>query len=273
MELNNPKIPEIVVVVALLLVSLAAIAQAEGSVPAPEEAWSRTFGGSNNDTALSVQQTVDGGYIVAGGTKSYGAGEEDLWLIKTDADGNEAWSKTFGGSSSDEARSVQQTDDGSYIVAGFTYSYSAGKDDFWLIKTIAPAAVAERAINEVQSVISHENAKGLNVADAETLLSRAEQAFNTGDYTRARELAAHAKAHALDVDNDGTPNDADFAPSIKNEYIYGIAAAFLLLVAAILIVKRVKVKEVRKIREYKAKLEQWEREGYDPAKLKERWFK
>jgi hypothetical protein len=97
--------------------------------------WSKTFGGSNWDIADSIQQTQDGGYIIAGETGSYGAGKGDFWLIKTDSEGNEEWNKTFGGSERDNADSVQQTSDGGYIVAGWTYSYGAGGGDFWLIKT------------------------------------------------------------------------------------------------------------------------------------------
>ncbi len=100
------------------------------------EQWNSTFGGIRDDSANSVEQTNDGGYILAGSTTSYGAGQNDAWLIKTDAKGNEMWNKTFGGMSYDYASSVQQTPDDGYILAGSTKSYGA-IFDAWLIKTNA----------------------------------------------------------------------------------------------------------------------------------------
>ena len=102
---------------------------------APDETWSKTFGGTSRDWAFSVQQTSDGGYILAGETWSYGAGYSDFWLVKTDSDGKKEWDKTFGGTDRDKAESVQQTRDGGYIIAGETSSYGAGSEDFWLVKT------------------------------------------------------------------------------------------------------------------------------------------
>jgi len=96
--------------------------------------WEKTFGGNSWDEACSIQQTSDGGYIVAGYTSSFGSGSYDVYILKLDTSGNEVWSKTFGESSDDLAWSIQQTSDGGYIVAGYTKSFGAGGEDVYILK-------------------------------------------------------------------------------------------------------------------------------------------
>jgi hypothetical protein len=97
--------------------------------------WLKTFGGAQHDCGRCVQQTTDGGYIVAGYTFSYGAGNSDMYLIKTDASGDTLWTRTFGGMYSDTAFCVRQTAEKDYIIVGSTYSYGAGGGDVYVIKT------------------------------------------------------------------------------------------------------------------------------------------
>jgi hypothetical protein len=97
--------------------------------------WSKTYGGTEDDEACSVVHTGDGGYALAGYTHSFGAGDSDFWLVKTDALGNMQWNKTYGGSYSDEAMSIVQTVDSGYALAG--ESHYAGGSNFCLVKTDA----------------------------------------------------------------------------------------------------------------------------------------
>jgi len=98
--------------------------------------WSKTFGGPGNESGYSVQQTNDGGFIITGNTDGFGAGGSwDVYLVKTDSNGVLQWSKTFGGTGSDEGYSVQQTNDGGFIIAGYTTSFGGG--DVYLVKTFS----------------------------------------------------------------------------------------------------------------------------------------
>ena len=99
------------------------------------EEWNQTYGGDDWDGGFAVFQIDNGGYVILAYTRSFGNGEGDVWLIKTDESGNEEWNQTFGGSSSDQCRSFQETDDGGFILAGVTYSFGNGDADAWLIKT------------------------------------------------------------------------------------------------------------------------------------------
>lgn len=95
--------------------------------------WTRTYGTSGDDWGYSVDQTSDGGYIVAGAAS--GPGFYDLYLVKTDSSGDTLWTRTYGTDGLEGAWSVEQTRDGGYIVAGLTDAYGAGSYDVYLVKT------------------------------------------------------------------------------------------------------------------------------------------
>jgi hypothetical protein len=97
--------------------------------------WNRRYGGTEYEIAWSLVATSDGGYALAGYTRSFGAGESDFWLVKTDNQGNMEWNRTYGGPNMEQAYSVVETSDGGYALAGTTYSFGAGGSDFWLVKT------------------------------------------------------------------------------------------------------------------------------------------
>lgn len=111
--------------------------------------WEKNLGGTSLDQALDVSQTSDGGYIVVGNSHSNNGdvggnnGNSDFWVVKLDSTGTIVWEKNYGGSDSEMARSVQQTPDGGYIVAGYTTSNDIdvsgnhGAEDFWVIKLSA----------------------------------------------------------------------------------------------------------------------------------------
>jgi len=125
---------------ALLLAGCTANAQA------PEIEWQKTYGGTDHESGNDVKSTSDGGYIIAGYTKSADGditenkGGDDYWIIKTDNSGTVQWQKTFGGSGNDRASSIVQTIDGGYIVAGYSNSNNGdvtgnhGANDYWIVK-------------------------------------------------------------------------------------------------------------------------------------------
>ena len=97
--------------------------------------WSKTFGGSDDDTFTHIIQVPDGGYVI-GGDKGGTGTDTDAWLVKTDASGNQLWSRTFGGGLEEEEYGVIRTADGGFAIAGETESFG-GDVAGWLIKTDA----------------------------------------------------------------------------------------------------------------------------------------
>jgi hypothetical protein len=124
------------IVLACLLAACFMLSYAYSS-----DQWVFAFGGPKNDYGYSVQPTKDGGFIVAGSTESFSAGNADVWLIKLESSGRVAWQKSYGGKRFDGAFAVQQLSDEGYAVAGVTQSFGAGRSDIWLLRLNASGNV------------------------------------------------------------------------------------------------------------------------------------
>jgi hypothetical protein len=155
--------------------------------------WQNTYGGSYDDAAHSIQQTTEGGYIIAGETRSTSGqvknnhGGVDFWVIKLNANGQLVWQNTYGGSKDDEAYSVKQTPDGGYIVAGVTFSNDGNvkglhgiQNDYWVIKIDAKGSLQwQRALGGTRP----DAAFGVSVAQDGSYLVAGEAYSHDGDIT------------------------------------------------------------------------------------------
>ncbi|MCF8354150.1 MAG: hypothetical protein K9H48_06835, partial [Melioribacteraceae bacterium] len=104
---------------------------------APDILWSKSYGGLGDDwISQSIVPTPEGGFIMTG-WYSRDSSDTDVWLLKTNADGDTLWTKTFGGSAIDYGSDIVITSEGDFVIAGITESFGAGEDDWWLIKTDA----------------------------------------------------------------------------------------------------------------------------------------
>lgn len=129
--------------------------------------WNKTFGGPAADYPYSIAQTSDGGFALAGYTKSFGAGSSDFWLIKTDSSGNAQWNKTYGGLVDDVAECLVQTADGGYAMIGGTsptyFVNGAGTCDLMLVKTDASGIMQWNKIYAAETYGPYLNTSGGNL--------------------------------------------------------------------------------------------------------------
>ncbi len=126
-----------------LIATLLALALSSTALADYTTDWIKTYRCTHNsaDAGMSIQRTLDGGYIMAGWTRPLGQTHDDLWLVRSDADGIEIWSRQIGGSGDDRGQYVRETADGGFIVTGSSTSGGAGSDDLWLVKTDASGDV------------------------------------------------------------------------------------------------------------------------------------
>lgn len=181
--------------------------------------WTKTFGGTNPDVCVSIKQTTDGGYALLGWTQSFGAGNSDIYFIKTDVSGNDIWRKTYGGINFDIGTSIQQTADGGYIISARTNSFGAGNLDAYLIKT-----------NSSGDTLWTKTYGGLNVdaaafvqqtADGGYIISGYTESFGAGLYDSYLIKTDSIGNEAWSKTYGGTNNDALYAvhQTINNDYI------------------------------------------------------
>ncbi len=143
--------------------------------------FERWYGGVYDDYGgVSAAQTSDDGYIIAGTTGSFGAGQQDVYVVRTNSTGDTLWTKTIGGIHDDIGYSVKQTSDGGYIIAGFTESYGAGGADFWLIKTESdPTNVNEK------NNCSYRNVETINILSNPFTTATSIHVLGASKYTKS----------------------------------------------------------------------------------------
>jgi len=195
--------------------------------------WQRTYGGSDSDSASFIQQTDDGGYIVLGQTSSFGAGGEDIWVLKLTSDGEIEWQKTYGGSSRGKASFIQQTDDGGYIVLGQTSSFDDGGEDIWVLKLTSDGKIEWQKTyggdysTDIAHTIQQTNDGGYIVAgDTNSWGADREiwvlKLLPNGDINPRCAFIKRTNAEVLDTDimpeeTDITPKDLDMTPEDTHE--------------------------------------------------------
>jgi hypothetical protein len=100
-----------------------------------ETLWTRTFGGSANERCYAMCASADSGIILAGTTTTFSTGSTQVWMVKMSDSGDSLWSRSFGGTGTDECYSIAPTADHGFLLAGSTTTYGAGGSDFWIVRT------------------------------------------------------------------------------------------------------------------------------------------
>jgi len=205
---------------------------------APDTLWTRVYGGDGNEGAVAVQQTTDSGYVVVSSTTSFGAGSQDFYLLKTNADGDTLWTHTYGGAAKDQALSVRQTSDGGYIMAGVTDPAGADSGAVYVIKT------------DAAGIVTWPRTFGGNYYDAGTCVRQ----ITDGGYVVAGASAPNffdlANAYLLKLNSSGTQVwtrsyggvGVDFASAVEQTsdggfILAGFTAPFLSLIGDVYLIK------------------------------------
>ena len=141
--------------------------------------FGRTYGGSGFEVWESITKTSDGGYALAGRTESFGSGDSDAWLVKTDASGTVQFNKTYGGTDFEAAESVVQTADNGYAFGGETRSFGSGISDAWLVKTDASGT---EQFSETYGGADVDGARSVAETSEGYVLAGSTKSYGSGDF-------------------------------------------------------------------------------------------
>ncbi|MEL6650135.1 MAG: caspase family protein [Bacteroidota bacterium] len=140
------------------------------------EVWRQYFGDKDYDWANDLIETRDGNYVLAGYTRDQKSGKNNAWVFQLNRHGELMWSRTYGGKDADEARSIIQTKDGGFAVAGFSYSNSKGKSDIWLLR-----------LNAVGEILWDQHYGGSGIEKAYSIAETSDEGFVIGGYQHYNE--------------------------------------------------------------------------------------
>jgi hypothetical protein len=148
--------------------------------------WQKSLGGTNEDYTNSMQQTIDGGYIIAGASSSNDGdvtgshGGYDYWVVKLDGFGTLQWEKSLGGTNDEREYSIWQTNDGGCITAGRSLSNDGdvtgnhGNNDYWVVKLASLVGIEEEVIYESINLFPNPATSEITVASAGFTVERIE---------------------------------------------------------------------------------------------------
>ena len=154
--------------------------------------WTKTYGGTDWDFGYSVKQTSDGGFVIAGGTYSFGNGDEDVYIVKTNSVGDTLWTKAYGGNNTEVANDIQLTLDNSFIVCGNTTSFGSGLSDVYLLK-----------INTSGSLIWTRVYGGINEEEANSVQQTSDGGYIVAGFTNTFSTPGYESFYLIKTDGNG----------------------------------------------------------------------
>jgi hypothetical protein len=185
--------------------------------------WNKTYGGTQSDKAYAIVAT-SGGCVVAGDTRSKGAGDDDAWVIKVDLNGDLLWDRTAGGSGFDMPSCITASNSGGYVVGGFTFSFGNGQRDFWLFK-----------IDDSGNVLWSSTIGRSQYEEAYAVLETAENQFVMAGWTNSLGMG-HYDYYVVKID---VKNGGDLASTYLFFALVLVAVAIVLAVSFFLIKRQV----------------------------------